>query len=326
MPGVYREAVAKGVRSTVLRPFLAVQRGTVEREARFDDPDRLRAERDSLAALMVGQASLAAENRQLRSLLGLDEKLPVSFVPAEVVRTPGRGAEGFFQLTAGRAQGVEPGAPIVGPDGLVGRVRDVDDEVSFGIDWMNPEFRASAMTLDGSVYGIAEPRRGPNGEPMLALTGTPRHVQLEVGTMIVTSGVGGVFPRGIPIGVVSEAEGRETSWQRNYLIEPLVGPGEMNYVLVLGAPQATLSGQDLALSWGIQEVPEVSIDTASQAAPAVPGATAAPAAPGRAPAAEPAEGPPETAPPATRPPARPPLLGSPVPPADTLGAGAERDG
>lgn len=306
MPGAIREAIAQSVRTTVLRPVLALQRGTVEREARFDDPGRLRAERDSLATLMVGQAALSEENRQLRTLLGLDQKLPPSFVPAEIVRIPGRGAEGFFQLTAGQNQGVAPGAPIVAPDGLVGRVRNVDRDVAFGIDWMDPEFRASAMTVDGSVYGIVEPRRGPNGEPMLALTGTPRHVQLEAGTMIVTSGVGGVFPRGIPIGIVAESEGRETSWQRNYLIEPLVSPGEMTYVLVLGAPQATLSGADLALSWGIRGVQDVRVDSAAAAAAEAAARSAVTGAAGSAPAA------------ASRS-SQPRLLGVPVQPRDTTG-------
>lgn len=212
---------------------------------------RLRAERDSLAAFLVGNASLAAENQSLRDLLGLRERLPRSFVPAEVIRIPGRGSEGFFQLTAGSEEGVLAGASIVAGEGLVGRVREIDSGIAFGIDWMHPEFRASAMTVDGEVYGIVEPRRVGN-EPLLALTGTPRHVDLQEGEMIVTSGHGGVFPRGIPIGTIIGAEGGEAEWQRNYLIQPLVGPSEMTYVLVLGEPERSLEGQDLALAWGIR--------------------------------------------------------------------------
>jgi rod shape-determining protein MreC len=293
------------VRGTVLRPVLAIQQGAVERGARFDDPDRLRAERDSLAAFMIGQSTLAAENRQLRELLGLNRRLPPSFVPAEVVRVPGRGAEGFFQLTAGSQRGVPAGAPIVAANGLVGRVRSLDERISFGIDWMHPEFRASAMTVDGTVYGIAEPRRGPGGEPMLALTGTPRHVELEAGAMIVTSGHGGVFPRGIPIGVVAGAEGAETGWQRNYLIRPFVSPAEMNYVLVLGGPQETLDGRDLAEVWGIRtEEPQIP-DTVRAAGQPAGGASQ-----------------PASATPAQPRPAEPRVLGVPVQPAapDTAAA------
>jgi rod shape-determining protein MreC len=137
----------------------------------------------------------------------------------------------------------------------VGRVTIVDDNVAFGIDWMNSDFRAAAMTVDGEVYGIVEPRRGAGGEPFLALTGTPRHVQIEDGTMIVTSGHGGVYPRGVPIGTISTSDGEATDWQRSYTIRPLVGPAEMTYVLVLGDPQEGLSGQDLAATWGIRPAP-----------------------------------------------------------------------
>lgn len=314
LPGSAREAIARGIRGTVLRPVLQMQQGSVERHARFDDPARLRAERDSLAAYLVGQAGLATENRELRGLLGLRENLPPQFVPAEIVRMPGRAADGYFQLTAGSAQGVRPGSAIVAPGGLVGQVRSVDETIAFGFDWMNPEFRASAMTLDGQIYGIVEPRTGPGGEPMLALTGTPRHVELHENTVIVTSGHGGVFPRGVPIGRVAAVEGRETSWQRNYLIRPSVSPSEMTYVLVLGAPQETLSGVELARSWGIRPEESMAVDTAAAAAAA---RAAEAAAAGPAPVAPQPEQPAATTPtqsPATSTPrpGGPPVLGVPV--------------
>jgi rod shape-determining protein MreC len=245
-----REALARLVRATLLRPVLAMQQGAIESNALFDDPTVLRAQRDSLAAFLVGQATLAAENRQLRELLGLRERLPRSFVSAEIVRLPGRANDGFFQITAGSADGVVAGATIVAGEGLVGRVRDIDETISFGLDWMHPEFRASAMTLDGEIYGILEPRVF-EGEPVLLLTGTPRHVELEAGSLLVTAGQGQVYPLGIPIGVVIGPENEEDDWQRNYLVRPLVSPSEMNYVLVLGEPELALEGQDLAQAWGI---------------------------------------------------------------------------
>jgi rod shape-determining protein MreC len=277
----------------------------------------------------VGQATLSAENRQLRQLLGLQERLPPSFVPAEVIRTPGRASEGFFQLTAGTTSGVAMGASVVSPQGLVGRVTQVDASLAFGIDWMHTDFRASAMTVAGDVYGIVEPRR-VGGEPMLVLTGTPRHIDLEANTLIVTSGHGGVFPRGIPIGTVVGPEGDQEGWQRNYLVRPLVAPSEMTYVLVLGEPQRALEGQDLALVWGIRPVDPLPLD--EQVATTVPlegpGAAVAPGAAGPSPppvlgtpvqpppGAAPPPPPPPPPPPAPPPPAGPPLLGDPVPPQD----------
>jgi rod shape-determining protein MreC len=265
----YREALASTIRATVLRPVLALQRGAVERETRFADPERLRAERDSLAVYLVGHATLAAENRQLRSLLGLQQRLPPSFVPAEVIRVPGRGYEGFFLLTAGRQQGVHSGAPVVGAKGLVGMVRNADDNMAMAIDWTHPDFRASAMTTDGETFGIVEPRSRGAGEPLLALTGTAFHTELPNGTVVVTSGRGGVYPRGIPIGMVFGMEDEEAGWRKSYLLQPFVGAAEMTHVLVLGEPQTALADRDLALSWGIRPPDPPPADTVP-AAPAPP--------------------------------------------------------
>lgn len=263
----------------MLRPVLTLQRGAVERDARLADPVRLRAERDSLAVFLVGNATLAAENRQLRSLLGLRQRLPPAFVAAEVMRIPGRGNEGFFLLTAGSEAGVFANAPVVAANGLVGMVRNVDETVAMAIDWSHPEFRASAMTTDGETFGIVEPRSRGTGEPVLALTGTAFHTELPVGSVIVTAGRGGVYPRGIPIGTVMGMEDEEAGWRRSYLLQPFVGLGEMTHVLVLGDAEARLGDRDLAMSWGIRPPEPPPVDTVQLTAPSPAPRATAPAAP-----------------------------------------------
>lgn len=279
LPGQWRSQLADGIRGTVLRPVTALQRGALERDLRLADPSRLRAERDSLAAYLVDTAGLLAENQQLRSLLGLQQRLPATFLPAEVVRVPSRAMDGIFRLTAGARDGVAAGAPIVGASGLIGMVRSVDQNGAVGIDWTNADFRASAMTADGDIFGIVEPRRGPGGEPMLALTGAAFHAELAENTLIVTSGRGGVYPRGIPIGVVAGVDEEEGGWQRSYLVRPTVSPAEMAYVLVLGPRDPSLMGRDLAASWGITVTEPAAVDTTQLGAEPPPLTAPAPRAP-----------------------------------------------
>lgn len=254
MPDTYRDALSGVARETVLRPFLGVQRGAAEREAGQQDIGRLRAERDSLASVLVGNAALQAENRQLRELLGLGDRLPYEFTPVEVLHIHGRGFDGGFLLTAGRSDGLESGAPIVASEGLVGMVRTTGARGSVGIDWTHPEFRASAMTADGGTYGMVEPRGTRAGEALLALTGTPFHSDLQPGTLVVTSGRA-VYPRGIPIGRVIAVEEEDAGWRRSYLLEPMVSRAEMNHVLVLGVPAEETAGGNLAAAWGIRPEP-----------------------------------------------------------------------
>jgi rod shape-determining protein MreC len=89
------------------------------------------------------------------------------------------------------------------------------------------------MAADGSVYGIVAPHgMAGSGVWLLELRGVPYRLDVPLGTVIVTSGLGGVLPRGIPIGTVVEMAG-ETDWERTYLVRPAVAPGAVSHVMVL---------------------------------------------------------------------------------------------
>jgi rod shape-determining protein MreC len=293
MPDVYRTGLARGVQNTALFPVVAMQGGAADREGRFADAGELRAERDSLAAFLVGQATLAQENRELRSLLGFRERIGYSFVAAEAARGQGVGATGTLQLTAGQRHGVSNAAAIVTAEGLVGSVWRLGGRSSVGIDWTHPNFAVSVMTTDGETYGIAKPAEGPRGEAMLALTPVAFHTQPPTGSMIVTSGDGGLYPRGIPVGRVAGAGRAAGGWQRVYYIRPLVKPVQMSHVLILGAPTKAPTDQDMAAAWGVRldaapkrdsaSAAAVSPDAAAPMAPAPVRRRAAPARPRAAP-------------------------------------------
>src|SRR5256885_1665890 len=98
------------------------------------------------------------------------------------------------------------------------------------------EFRASGMAADGSVYGIVAPHgtEGP-GVWLLELQGVPYRQLVPVGTPIFTSGLGGVFPRGIPLGTVIGVAGETEGWERTYLVRPAVHPSAVTHVMILNS-------------------------------------------------------------------------------------------
>ncbi|MGQ0561458.1 MAG: rod shape-determining protein MreC [Gemmatimonadota bacterium] len=233
LPAAYQRPIQHAIRDTALRPFLSAQATIANRRATSVDVSALRAQRDSFAALLAAEATLAEENARLRALLGLRERAGSTFIPAEVLRLGVSGAESTFMLNVGSAQGVEVGSPVLAPEGLVGVVVDVQERNAQAMDWTHPDFRASAMTADGRAYGIVEPRRGRyREEDLLALTGAPFHSDLQPGTPIVTSGRGQVYPRGIPIGMVLGIEEADTGWRKSYLIRPAIRPEAVVHVLV----------------------------------------------------------------------------------------------
>jgi len=212
LPLRYRELFAHGIRSTVLLPFFALQRGTADREGHFENTSYVRAQRDSLAAYLVGQAGLAAENRNLRALLGFRSRLGYPFVPAEATHLGGPGKEGTMLLSMTSTEGVHDGMPVVTAEGLVGMVSRVDGGGAVAIDWTNPEFRASVTTLDGRTYGIAEPHQDEKGGMVLTFAPNALHAAPDSGAVMVTSGDGQTYPRGIPVGkVVRRASCRRTT-------------------------------------------------------------------------------------------------------------------
>lgn len=249
LPPEYQTEMRRGVRATVLRPFIAAQSSMVSSGIRRVDIGALRAERDSLSAVVAAQASLAEENRRLRALLGLRERAGSAFLPAEVIRVGTAGAESTFLLHVGTDDGVGVGSPVIVADGLLGVIWDVSARSAQGIDWTHPDFRASAMTADGLAFGIVQPRRGRfREEDRLALTGAPFHSEIPAGTRVVTSGRGGVFPRGILLGSVVEVEEAETGWRKSYVLRPAVRPEGATHVLVGRRPG---TDADLSRLWNV---------------------------------------------------------------------------
>ena len=248
LPQDYQTPIRQAIRGTLLQPFVWAQTELVSRSVQAVDLSALRAERDSLSAVVSAQASLAEENRRLRQLLGLRSRVSDAFVPAELVRVGTEGGESSFLLDVGSEEGVVTGSPVIASGGLVGVVWEVGESSAHAIDWTHPDFRASAMTADGQAYGIVESRRGLyREEDRLALVGAPFHVDVQPGTRVVTSGRGGVYPRGILLGTVVGIEEADTGWRKSYLLRPAVRPEAVTHVLV-GVPSEEAM-DDLSPLW-----------------------------------------------------------------------------
>ena len=238
LPERLRDPLARGLRQTVLAPFLALQQQIERLSASLARYDAVVAQRDSAALAATFLPELRGENTRLRTLLGLGTRLGTGYIPAEVLREPEPTSPLTFIVSAGKKQGVKPLSAVVSPEGLVGIVSTVDAQTSVVVSWAHPEFRASAMAADGSVYGIVAPH-GTDGPRvwLLELQGVAYRQLVPTGTMILTSGLGGVLPRGIPIGTVVSVGGQAEGWERTYLIRPAVHPAAVTHVMILtGTP------------------------------------------------------------------------------------------
>lgn len=236
LPPTTRDPIASSLRRTVLWPFLQLQNRSEQLRTSRAQFAQVEAQRDS-ATLAAGElGEVRAENDRLRALLGLGSRLGSGFVPAEVLHQATATDRFTVLISAGSKRGVRLLAPVVAPDGLLGFVNTTEAATSVVATWAHPEFRASGMASDGSVYGILAPHGSTGGIWLLELSGVPYRQQVPVGTRILTSGLGGILPRGIPIGTVIGTAG-ETEWDRTYLVRPAVPPGSVTHVMVLTTPR-----------------------------------------------------------------------------------------
>jgi rod shape-determining protein MreC len=236
LPARWRDPLAGGLRRTILAPFLALQEASIQIQTSRAAFVVLEQQRDSAALAATFLPALRAENERLRGLLGLAERLGSGYVPAEVLHQAEPTSPLTLVVAAGTRDGVRPLAAVVNSAGLIGVVASAGTRTSTVLTWAHPDFRASAMAVDGSVVGIVGPAAGGgSGVWLLELSGVPYRDSIAAGTPIVTAGLGGVIPRGIPLGVVMGIAGEERGWERRYLIRPAAQPGAAGHVMVLQA-------------------------------------------------------------------------------------------
>jgi rod shape-determining protein MreC len=237
MPPAVSDYIAATIRQTALRPFLWIQTRAEESRSSRAVLARLEAERDSAAYSAQLLPALRTENQRLRELLRLSAAVKLSYVGAEVLHqslpTDGR----TLLLSAGSSSGVKEFDPVISPEGLIGVVRVVDANRSIAMTWSHPDFRASAYATPGEVFGIVAPAVPLSGsELLLQLQGVAYRDSIPNGTMVVTSGLGGVYPAGIPVGTVIGQGQENIGWERIYIVRPAANPEQVTHVLILRGP------------------------------------------------------------------------------------------
>jgi len=168
---------------------------------------RLRADLAEARAWQDRALALTEENARLRALLGVRTEPPLPMVGAATV-LEARGPFSNSRLAdAGADRGVTEGNPVLSDHGLVGRVVGVAPHASRIMLLTDVESRTPVLVARTNGRAILTGDGGPN--PSLAyLRG---HDALREGDRILTSGDGGVLPRGLPVGVV--VKGFDGAWR-----------------------------------------------------------------------------------------------------------------
>jgi rod shape-determining protein MreC len=166
--------------------------------------DTLRRQNDQIKVQSLQAAATARENDQLRTLLGQQKQLPWKLKLANVVMRDPANWWRTIQIDLGSRDGLSNNLPVLTADGLVGRVSSVSLTRSQVVLIGDPNCRISALvenpTHDTGIISAS----GPLDNSLVELTYLSSSANLKPGQYVFTSGLGGVFPKGIPIGWVAE--------------------------------------------------------------------------------------------------------------------------
>lgn len=198
---------------------------TVRSENRHlrDENQRLRVE-----ALRVGETE--HENRRLRRLLALRERLPLATLSGEIIARDWGGWIRSLTVNRGRGDHVPRLTAVISPDGLIGRIVDVRAGASIVQVLTDPASTVGAHVVRTRTPGIVEgDARGTLRFKYVARDAAG----IEVGDVLVTSGQGELFPRGIPIGRVHAIDDRGPALFHYAALEPAVDFARVDKVLLV---------------------------------------------------------------------------------------------
>ena len=163
----------------------------------------LRQQNEQLVQQLAAAEEQRLENERLRGLLNLRDTYEITGVSGRVI---GRTTDAWNQavtLDVGSSSGVETGLTVLGPTGVVGQVISVDGGSCRVRLLTDPQSGAAAMVQSSRAEGIV---RG-SMDGLLYLENIGADVNVQVGDVVLTSGLGGSYTRGLIIGTVVRVEG-----------------------------------------------------------------------------------------------------------------------
>jgi len=220
---VFREGVGHAV-AFVSEPLTVFPR-TIEL---WSENKQLRQELLELSSKQESWRDAMLENVRLRKLLGFRDRPEFVYLASEVIARDPLMTLSSLQLDKGQRDGVRAGQAVVTAEGLAGLIYRVDQSQSVALLATDRNFAASARIERSRVDGIIRWAGGSG----LEMTEVPRNLDVRTGDRVVTSGLGGVIPGGLPVGIVTEVAKDEGLFLR-VVVQPYVEYSRLEEVFVL---------------------------------------------------------------------------------------------
>ena len=198
-----------------------------------EENEKLSQEIDELTVEIRNLEDYKLENERLKILLELKENSEYETVSALVVAKDSSYWFSKFTINKGTNDGIEKYCSVITSKGLVGNVTEVGSNWATVTSLIDPDSSVGAVLERTQDTAIVEGNVDLAYEGLCRVTYISRDAQLLTGDIIVTSGLGGLYPKGLSIGKVREVEPDTKGMSQYAIVEPAVDFSKINEVLVL---------------------------------------------------------------------------------------------
>lgn len=191
--------------------------------------NQLKENNQRLSQMVVELEEYRQEAARLESLIGLADAYGFTSIAARVVGYSTDSYNRSITLDAGSASGIKTGMPVMGATGVIGQVVSTTPATCNVRLLTDPQSGVSVLVQSSRAEGIV---RG-SVEGTLYLEGIDDTVELSEGDVVITSGLGGGYYRGLVVGMITKIEQRPGSLSRTIVVTPNASFSNISEALVV---------------------------------------------------------------------------------------------
>ena len=208
--------------------------GFISSRSYMDRVEELEEQVADYQSKLVDYEKLQKQVEAYEKFLGVKEKNPdFQFVAGTVIGRDAADVFGSFVLNCGSADGVAVGDPVISGEYLIGIVNETSPTSCTVLSVCDPKFSAAAYEIRTGEAGYTQTTTKLGVQGILKLSGLERDTAVAEGGIVCTSGVGGVFPRGLIIGTVTTVQKEEGDISYYAEVKPEIEISEVQDAFVI---------------------------------------------------------------------------------------------
>ena len=182
-------------------------------------------------------AEIRQENKRLREQLGFSQGLRYQHIPAELIGRDPNNLFSAFVINKGTKAGVAINMPVIayhnGTQGLVGKVIHAGIFESLVMPLYDANCFVSSRLTESRYEGMVEGQGDPESPLIMHFISKRARDEINIGDMVVTSGIGGIYPQGINVGRVNRINYQENELSMDLELDGSIDFSRLEYVFVL---------------------------------------------------------------------------------------------